>query len=69
MSHIKAFFSAMGAFFGWLNNKQLMDAGEDRGNAKHNQKALEDVKKANDAIASISNPIERKRVRDKFSRD
>ena len=57
---IKAFFVGLGEFFGWLNNKQLMDAGEARGDAKRSKKALDNVAKANRA-ASDPDTIERLR--------
>lgn len=66
---LKTGLSAISNFFGWANNKQLLDAGEDRANARNSRKVLENVKTAKEAVDGLDNNDERERVRDKFSRD
>jgi hypothetical protein len=46
---LKAILGAIGAFFGWKQQKDLLDAGEAKGVAKANKKALDNVAKANRA--------------------
>lgn len=44
MSWLKALFAAIGAFFGWLDRKQLMDAGKDAEKGAQAQDTLDLVK-------------------------
>ena len=45
MGWLKAIFTGIGSLFGFLNNKQLLDAGEDKANARQSKKVLDNVEK------------------------
>ncbi len=57
LSAIKSFFSAFGEFFGFLGDRQLIDAGENNEKLKNVAKALKDVensKKNSDVVDAMS---------------
>lgn len=68
-SSIKLALKAFGSFISFLNNKQLLDAGDAKANAKHSAKVIENVNTANKAVDGLASDDELKRVRDKHSRD
>ncbi len=45
MGWLKALFTGIGNLFGFLNNKQLLDAGEDKANARQSKGVIENVDK------------------------
>lgn len=62
---IKAIFGALGALFGFLKDRQLIDAGKAEQANANAQETL-------DTVSKVNAPIELddiKRVRDKFRRD
>lgn len=63
MSLIASLLKFFGAFFGWLGDKQLLDAGEARGNAKDAAQINKDTASVSRSIRDASN---RERVRDKY---
>ena len=58
-----------GAIADWLKARQLIDAGEALAIAAHLEGALHNVELAKAARDKIDDPGERKRLRDKFTRD
>lgn len=69
ISTIKAVFTGVSRLFGWLQNRQLINAGVEKERARTNAATLENVDKANEAVRSLNNPVERERVRNRFNRD
>ena len=65
MKLIQTIFSAFSKFFGFLKDKQLIDAGKSQQELKQRDKINENVDKVNDARNDADN---RKRVRDKYQR-
>ena len=63
VSAIKAFFGAIGALFGFLDRKQLMDAGEAKAANKQKDKTLETLKTVNAPITDADRNRVRKRYR------
>ena len=66
VSAIEKFFGAIRALFGFLDRKQLMDAGEAKATVKAVKAKDEKVKKAR---AARTDPDTLKRVRNKRYRD
>ena len=58
-----------GTIANWLKDRQLIDAGEAQAIAEHLGGALHNVELAKAARGKIDDPVERKRLRDKFTRD
>ena len=58
-----------GTLAGWLKDRQLIDAGEAQAIAAHLEGALHNVELAKAARDKLDDPGERKRLRDKFTRD
>lgn len=65
---IKAVFTGVSKFFGWLNNRQLINAGVEKERARTNSSINDNVSKANEAVISLQDPAERERVRKRFER-
>lgn len=65
---IKAVFAGIGKLFGFLNNRQLINAGAEKERARTNSAINDNVRKANDAVHSLHDPDERERVRERFNR-
>ena len=61
-------FGGLGALVVWLAFRSQRKRGQAEQAAKHNEKVVEDVEKANEAVRRLADPAERKRVRSKFSR-
>lgn len=63
MGWIKAIFGAVGAVFGWLSERQLIKAGEERANNEATRKSLALIAKARAPISDA----DRKRVWDRIT--
>jgi hypothetical protein len=66
LAFIKAFFTGIGKLFEFLNNKQLLDAGEAKAQVKVAEKVAENEEIANNAAAD---PVVLDFVRNKYRRD
>ena len=66
---IKAVFTGVGKLFGFLNNRQLINAGVEKERAKNSGKLLENVERSNVVTLGLDDPDNRRRVRDRFNRD
>ena len=66
---IKAVFTSIGKLFGFLNNRQLINAGVEKERARTNAKLNENVSETNQAVRSLNDVSKRQRVRDRFNRD
>jgi len=65
---IKAVFTGIGKLFGFLNNRQLINAGVEKERARTNATLNQNVDTANKAVRSLDSVPERKRVRKRFNR-
>lgn len=60
LTTVKAVLSALGSFFRWLGDKQLMDAGVAKRDAKMGQEQLDRVRRANSVrIDGVRDPFDR----------
>jgi len=62
---IKAFFEALGAFLGFLKDRQLIDAGKAEAKAEADEQAVKDIIDA----ARPPTTVELDNVRSRFRRD
>lgn len=65
MLYLKAILSVIGGVFRWLGDRQLMNAGEAKSDARHSNETLK-------AVADAHRPVsddERDIVRKKYQRD
>jgi len=68
LATLKTIFTGISKFFGWLNNRQLINAGVEKERARTNSALNKNMVKANEAARSLNNPAERSRVRKRFNR-
>jgi hypothetical protein len=65
ISAIKALFTAIGSLFGWLDRKQLLDAGEAKAENKMRKRTIEEIARLDGAITDD----DRDRVWNKHTKD